>query len=138
MASEKALYWIGVGLMAFFVGNHVALGHWDQARCLLHRSLSGNEHLSSDASRMVATVEMVLGQGESRFDHAQMAVDGVQTRLASAQCALARHQAAFAQVQAEHARMEAMQELRSQIIRPRQNLRIVVPGRSSVGDHGTI
>jgi hypothetical protein len=80
---------------------------------------------------------MVLGQGESRFDHAQMAVDSVQSRLASAQCALARHQAAFARVQAEHARMEAMQELRSEMIRPRQNLRIVIPARSMPHD-GTI
>ena len=138
MASEKALYWIGVGLLALFVGNHVAFRHPNQVRCLLRSSLSGSEPLSSHANRMMATVEMVLGQGESRFDHAQMAVDGVQTRLASAQCALARHQAAFARVQAEHARMEAMQELRSQIICPRPNPRIVVPGRSSVPDHGTI
>lgn len=138
MASEKALYWVGVGLLALFVGNHVALGHRDQVRCLLPSSLSGSEPLSSVANRMVATVEMALGRGESRFDHAQLAVDGLQTRLASAQCALARHQAGFARVQAEHARIEAMQELQSELICPRQNLRIVVPGRSSMPDHGTI
>src|SRR5438067_1587096 len=112
MASEKALYWIGVSILALMVGNHVALRQRDQVRCLLRSSLSGNEHLSSHASRMMATAEMVLGRGESRFDHAQIAVDSVQTRLASAQCALSRHEAAFARVQAEHARMEAMEELR--------------------------
>src|SRR5215475_9176867 len=106
MASEKALYWIGVGLLALFVGNHVALRHRDQLRCMLHASLSGNEQLSGHASRMMAAAEMLLGQGESRFDHAQLAVDNLQTRLASAQCALARHQAAFARVQTEHARIE--------------------------------
>ena len=137
MASEKALYWIGVSLLALFVGNHVALRHRDQVRCLLHSSLSGNEQFSSYASRVMATAEMLLGRGESRFDHAQMAVDSVQTRLASAQCALARHEAAFARIQAEHARMEAMQELRSETISPRQNLRIVIPARSMPRD-GTI
>ena len=138
MASEKALYWIGVSLLALFVGNHIALRHNDQVRCALRTSLSGNEQLSSHASRVMAAAEMLLGRGESRFDHAQMAVDGLQTRLASAQCALARHEAAFARVQAEHARMEAIQELRNTVVCPRPSLRIVIPERPSMPHDGTI
>jgi hypothetical protein len=138
MASEKALYWIGVGLLALFVSNHVALRHRDQVRCVLHASLSGNERLSGHASRMMAAAEMLLGQRESRFDHAQLAVDSLQTRLASAQCALTRREAAFARVRAEHARIEAMQQLRSQTICPRQSLRIVIPDRPSMPHDGTI
>jgi len=138
MASEKALYWIGVSLLALFVGNHIALRHNDQVRCALRTSLSGNEQLSSHASRMMAAAEMLMGRGQSRFDHAQMAVDGVQTRLASAQCALARHKAAFARVQAEHVRIEAMQQLRGETICPRERLRIVIPERHSMPHDGTI
>ena len=138
MASEKALYWIGVGLLALFVGNHVALRHPDQVRCVLHASLSGNEQWSGHASQMMAAAEMLLGQGDSTFNHAQTAVDSLQTRLASAQCAFARHQSAFARPQAEHARIEAMQQLRSQTICPRQSLRIVIPDRSSMPHDGTI
>jgi hypothetical protein len=37
---------------------------------------------------------------------------------------IACHEAAFARVQAEHARMVAMQQLRSTVVCPRQNLRM--------------
>lgn len=138
MTSEKALYWIGVSVLALFVSNHVALRHLDGARCLLRRSMSEIEQPSAHASRVLAAAQMMLGGGESRFDHAQLAVDQLQTRLASSQCALARHQAAFARVQAEHARMEAMQELRSTVVCPRQSLRIVIPERPATSEHGAI
>jgi hypothetical protein len=138
MGSEKALYWIAVGVLALLVSNRFAARHTGDVRCLASRSLAAVEQVSGHGSRVMAMAEIMLGRGESRFDHAQMAVDGVQTRLASAQCALARHQAAFARVQAEHARLDAMQELRSTVICPRPNLRIVIPERPAMRMDGTL
>ena len=138
MGSEKAWYWMAVGLLALLVSNHFAARHMSDVRCVVGRSLSAVEQVSGHASRVVAIAEMMMGRGESRFDHGQMALAGVQTRLASAQCVLARHQAAFARVQAEHERMLAMQQLRGTAICPRQNLRIVIPERPSMRTDGTI
>jgi hypothetical protein len=138
MGTEKALYWMAVCVLALLVSNNFAARHMGEVRCLASRSLAAVEQVSGHAGRVVAMAEMTLGRGESRFDHAQMAVDRMQTRLASAQCVLARHQAAFARVQAEHARLEAMQELRSTVICPRPNLRIVIPEMPAMRTDGTI
>ena len=138
MGSEKAWYWTAVAVLALLVSNHLAARHKGDVRCLGRRSLFAVEQVSGHAGRVMAMAEMMLGRGESRFDTAQMAVDGVQTRLALAQCALARHEAAFARVQAEHERMVAMQQLRSTMVCPRQNLRIVIPERGSMRIDGTI
>jgi hypothetical protein len=138
MGLEKALYWIAVGVLALVVSSHFGARHTGDVRCLAGRSLSAVDRVSGHASRVIALAEMMLGRGESRFDHAQMAVDSVQTRLASAQCVLARHEAAFARVQAEHERMVAMQQLRSTVIWPRPNVRIVIPETPSTRTDGTI
>jgi hypothetical protein len=138
MGSERALYWIAVSVLAVFVSNNFAVRHQDAVRCLASRSLVAIEQVSGHANGVIEMAETMLGRGEPRFDHAQMALDSVQTRLASAQCVLARHQAAFARVQAEHARMEAMQHLCSTMIRPRQNLRMAIPEPPSMRMDGTI
>lgn len=138
MGSEKAWYWIAVGVLALLVSNHFAARRTGDVRCLASRSLSAVEQVSGHASRVMAMAEVMLGRGQSRFDHSQMAVDGVQTRLASAQSALARHEAAFARVRAEHARMVAIEELRGTVVCPRQNLWIVIPEPPSMRTDGTI
>jgi hypothetical protein len=120
MSSEKVLYWIAVAVLSVFAINNFAARHTGDLGCVAGRSLSAIERASGHASRVVAMAEMMLGRGESRFDHGQMALAGLQTRLASAQCVLARHEAAFARVQSEHNRMIAMQELgRTVVVRDR-------------------
>jgi hypothetical protein len=138
MGSEKAWYWIAVGVLALLVSNNFAARHTGDVRCVASRSLSAVERVSGHASRVVVMAEMMLGRGGSRFDHAQMAVDGVQTRLVLAQNVLARHEAAFARVQAEHERMVAIEELRGTVICPRPNLRIVIPEPPAMRMDGTI
>ena len=127
MDSEKAWYWIAVAVLAAFTINNFAARHHDDARCLASRSVAAIEQVSSDATRVMAIAETLLDRSESSFDHSQMALAGMQTRLSSAQCVLARHEAALARVQAEHSRLLAMQQLRSTMICPRQNLRMAVP-----------
>jgi hypothetical protein len=138
MASEKAWYWIAVAALAVFAINSFAARHQNEVRCLATRSLAAIEQVSGHGTRVIEMAETMLRRGEPRFDHAQIALDSVHIRLASAQCVLARHQAAFARVHAEHARMEAMQQLRSTMIRPRQNLRMAIPEPPSMRLDGTI
>jgi hypothetical protein len=138
MGSEKAWYWIAVAVLAVFAINNFAARHQGEVRCLASRSLAAIEQNSGRLGRVIAMTELTLGRGETRFDHAQMAMDGMQVRLASAQTVLVRHEAALARVQAEHARLEAMQQLSRKVICPRQNLRIVIPSPPVMRTDGTI
>lgn len=138
MASEKAWYWIAVAVLAVFAINNFAARHRNEVHCLASRSLAVIEQVSGQGTRVIEMAETMLRRGEPRFDHTQLALDSVQTRLASAQCVLARHQATLAWVQAEHARMEAMQHLRSTMILPRQDLRMAIPELPSMRTDGTI
>jgi hypothetical protein len=138
MGSERAWYWIAVAILAMFAINNVAVRHQNGVRCLASRSLAAIEQVSGHATSVMAMAEMMWDRGESRFDHSQMALAVVQTRLASAQCVLSRHEAAFARVQAEHARMVAMQQLNRTVICPRQTLRMAIPEMPSMPTGGTI
>jgi hypothetical protein len=132
MASEKARYWAGVGVLALLVGNHFAATFQGDVRCLASRSQAVFEELPGRASGLMGMAEMILDKGESRFARTQSTLDRVQTRLASVQTVIDCEQASFARIEAEHARMEAMQELRGAVICPRQSLRIAIPAPSPV------
>jgi len=127
MGSEKALYWIAVGVLAIFVTNNFAARHEDGVRCLARRSLAAVEQVSAHATNFMAHSELVLGRGEFRCVRTQTALAGAQARLASLQGVLASHEAILARVEAEHAEIVTMQRLNSPTICPRQNLRIVTP-----------
>jgi hypothetical protein len=138
MGSEKASYWIAVAVLAVFAINNFVVRHQNGVRCLTGRSLAAIEQVSGHGTGIMEMAEMVLGRGESRFVHTQMVLGGVQTQLASAQCVLARHEAALAWVQAEHSRLLAMQQLRSTMICPRQNVRLAIPEPPSMRTGRTI
>ncbi|HXM22794.1 MAG TPA: hypothetical protein VN948_16165 [Terriglobales bacterium] len=138
MGSEKAWYWIAVGVLALFVSNNFAARHEGEVRCLASRSLAAVEQVSGHAAKFMAMAELMLGRGETRFVRTQTVLAGAQTRLASVQTAIARHEAAFARVQAEHAQMVTMQQLGRTVVCPRQNLRIVIPELPSMRTDGTI
>jgi hypothetical protein len=127
MGSEKARYWIAVGVLALFVSNNFAARHEDEVRRLASRSMAAVERVSGHATRLMAMAEMMLGRGEIRFVRTQAAMAGAQARLASVQSVIARHEAALARVQAGHTRMVAMQQLRGTVVCPRQNLRMAIP-----------
>lgn len=115
MGSEKARYWMAVGVLALFVSNNFAARHEDEVRCLASRSVAAVEQVSGHATRLMAMAEMMLGRGEIRFVRTQTAMAGAQARLASVQSVIARHEAALARVQAGHARMVEMEQLRGRI-----------------------
>lgn len=138
MGSEKAWYWIAVGVLALLVSNNFAARHEGEIRCLARRSLSIIEQVSGPATHLMARAEMVLGRSDARFAQAQATVARAQARMASVQATIACREAAFARLQAERDRMEAMQEFSGAVICPRRNLRIVIPEMPAIRTDGTI
>jgi len=127
MISAKTSYWMAVGVLALFVSNHLA-GHYEnEVGRFASRSIVAVEQISGQATRLMASAEMMLGGGGSRFVRAQNAMACAQTRLASVQTMLASHEAAMARVQAEHEQLVDLQQLRGTIVCPRQNLRMAMP-----------
>ena len=126
MISEKAEYWIAVGVLALFVGNHFAVRHESDVRSLASRSLAAIEQVSAHATSLMATAEAMLGQGETQFARVQTTLACAQTRVASVQTVIAQHQASLARVQAVRARIIALQQLRAAVVCPRQRLRMAI------------
>jgi hypothetical protein len=138
MFFEKAAYWMAVGVLALVISNNLAARHQGDIRCLASRSLAAVEQFSGHATRVLATAEMMLGRGEPRYVRAQTMVACAQSRLASVQSILAERESALARVQTEHARMVTIEQLRSAVICPRQNLRMTIPQPLSNLGEGTI
>jgi hypothetical protein len=135
MGSEKAWYWMAVGVLALFVSNNFAARHQGEVRCLASRSLAAFEQVSGHARQLGAMAEMMLGRGETGFARTQTTLARAQTRLASVQTVIAQHEAAFARIQGENDQIITMQELRGTVVCPRQNLRMVIP---QLAQDGTI
>ena len=134
MVSEKAGYWMAVGVLALFLSNHFAAPYEGGVQRLASRSMATVEQISGHATRLMGMAEMMLGRSGSHFARTQTTLASAQTRLASMQTVLAKHEAIMARVQAEHARIEALQELRgSAMICPRQNLVMTMPRLHSDG-----
>ena len=74
MVFEKAAYWMAVGVLALLVSNHLAGRYEDGARRLASQSLAAVEQVSGQATRVMATAEMMLGGGQVRFVRAQNAM----------------------------------------------------------------
>jgi hypothetical protein len=127
MVSAKVGYWMTVGVLALFASNHLAGRYQGEGRCLVSRSVAAVQRMSGQATRFVATAEMMLGGGETHLVRAQSALAHTQTRLASMETVLASHEAALAKAQAKREELMDLQQLRSTVVCPRQNLRIAMP-----------
>jgi hypothetical protein len=136
MISEKASYWMAVGVVALFAGNHFAARHGDEIRCLADRSVAAIESVAGPASRLMATAEMMVGRGATRVVRTQTVLAQAETRLASVQTEIECHEAAFARMRAEQGRAVAIRELHAVVVCPRPNVRIVTP--RSIHSDGTI
>jgi len=128
MNSEKATYWMAVGVLALVVGNHFATRL--DGQCLANQAMAAVQRLSSEGSRMLAMGQLALDRGTMSVARSQASFVRMQSQFASQQTAIARQQIASARAQAQQERMMAlrqMQQLRTQVICPRQSLRIEVP-----------
>jgi hypothetical protein len=128
MASEKALYWMAVGLLALFMGNHF-VGKYD-GKCLASKAQAAAERMSGQATHLMAMAEVAMGRTSTRFDRAQAAMAMAQVRMASVQTQFARQQAACARLEGGRARMMVLQQLQQiqiPVVRPRQRIEMVMP-----------
>jgi len=109
MASEKATYWMAVGLLALFMGNHFVsrIG----GNCLASKARVAVERISGQADHLMAMADVAMGRTSTRFDRAQAAMEMAQVRMASVQTQFARQQAACARLEGSRARMMIRQQL---------------------------
>ncbi len=128
MASEKAIYWMAVGLMALVAGNHF-MNKIDQ-KCLNGRALAVVQQLSSEATHSLAMAEAMFSRTSLPWSDAEASGARVQAQLASVQTMVARQEAACARVEAQRARIMALQNMRRvemRVICPRQRVAIEMP-----------
>lgn len=109
MASEKALYWMAVGLLALVAGNHLVskLDH----TCLADKVRAAADRVSGQSDHLMAVTEVMLGRTSTRVDRAETTLAMAQTRLVSVQTSMARQEAACARAEAVRARMMVREQL---------------------------
>ena len=134
MASEKAIYWMAVGVAALFLGNSFVGGRSLTPR-VADRAMATAQRISTQAMRYAMLAQVIFGRDEVGFVQAQTATAGAQTRLAAVQTAMAHREAALARVQAERIRVLANRRI---VACPRQNLVINLPEVPMMTAEGTL
>jgi hypothetical protein len=135
MASEKAIYWTAVGVLALAVMNGFVSEYRGWASRLADKSIAVVEQASEMAA---GYVNLAAGRENDGFKPTERAVVRAQVRLARVQNSLARHQAEMARVQAQGIRAQVMERgIQTVIACPRQNLVITVPQPPQISEDGT-
>jgi len=133
MASEKAIYWTAVGVLALAVMNGFVSQYRGWASRLADKSIAVVEQASEMAA---GYVNLAAGRENDGFKPKERAVVRAQVRLARVQSSLARHQAEMARVQA--IRAQVMEPgIQAVIACPRENLVITVPQPPQISEDGT-
>jgi len=109
MTSEKAMYWIAVGVLAVAALNGFANRLGESVPAMADRSLALVSQASQAASDYIESARTTLGDGDFEFAPPAMAVVRAQTRLGCIQAPLARNQAALARVQADRFRVRVVE-----------------------------
>jgi hypothetical protein len=117
MASEKVTYWMAVGLVALFMGNHFVSKY--DGNCVANKARVVAERISGQATHLMAMAEVAMGRTSTRFDGAQAAMAMAQVHMASMQTQMARGEAACARLEAGRARMMMLREMRMPAVHPR-------------------
>src|SRR5437660_10738600 len=92
MASEKARYWMAVGVAALFLSNSFVGGPSDWALRLADRSTATAQRISSQAIRYAVVAQMIFGRSARGFVEAQNASAHAQTCPGFGQTAMAHAQ----------------------------------------------
>jgi len=122
MASEKAMYWMVLGVLALSVTNGLVSEQRGWAGRLSDRSIAMVEQASKIAAGYVN-----LGTPDRENDDLNQAVSA-QVRLARVRSALGRRRAEVVRVQVQGIRARVMERgIRAVVACPRQNLVIDLP-----------
>jgi hypothetical protein len=128
MASQKALYWMAVGLLALIMGNHFVSKF--EGNCLAYKARAAADRISSKADRLMALADVMSGRTSTQIERAQTVMVMTQTRLASVQSGLTRQEAACARLEGSRARMMVLQQLEHvqiPVVCPRPRAGFVIP-----------
>jgi hypothetical protein len=107
MASEKAMYWGAVAVLALAGTNGLVKDHAEWAAQLAARAIAVMEQASGTAMRYASLADITLGNDGS--GRTQIAVSRAQVRLACVQNTLVRRQAEMVRQQAERIRAQVME-----------------------------
>jgi hypothetical protein len=107
MASEKAIYWMAVGLVALVASNHF-VERFD-GRVVMARATAVVQGISGDSGHLLALANRASG----RCTRSQTVIAHAQSRLASVQAMMARREVACARAEAAQARLMAIQQMRA-------------------------
>jgi len=122
MASEKATYWMVLGVLALAVTNGFVREHSGWAARLADRSVA----MAEQASDLAANYVSMARQAQDRDDFRQIA--RLRPQLAQVRSAMARSRAEVVRVRVEGIRAQVMRNgVRAVINCPRQNFDVEIP-----------
>jgi hypothetical protein len=122
MASEKAMYWMALGVLALAVTNGFVSEYRGRAGRLAEKSIA----MAAQVSEIAADYANMTAPGGENDDWKR--VVRAQVRMARVQSTLARHRAEMARVQVQGIRARVLEhEIHAAIDCPRQNFVIDVP-----------
>jgi hypothetical protein len=137
MISEKALYWLAVGVMVMAGGNHFMKRL--ESGCLGQRTMAVVERISGgpafaaildNTSSQCARAQASVVKARVRMSAAQARFASMQARFASIQNRVAGRDVVCARLRAEKARLMALQqmnEMRLQMAAPSRSFRLEIP-----------
>jgi|SRR5215471_454838 len=105
MISDRALYWLVVGVLAAVVGDSFVAGHQNWVACLDAGSLRVSQELTGRVMDIVGRANTGLGRSN---EQSQVAIARVQARVDAIQTRVAMRQAEIARRQAERVRVTAV------------------------------
>ena len=116
MATERALYFIAICVMAVGLGNSVMNHHQDFARNLGQHAVILANAVSGQTEAQLDRADVVFDRSQASFDRSQAAMDRARTRMACLQTRLAQHQADLARTQADRARLAVARSVRKIVV----------------------
>lgn len=124
MASDKAIYWLAVGVMAVgFLNSAVSSQGW--LTRLERRSVQAANEISGQSLATLAQVNLAVRS--DRCVRTQAAAARMRAKFSGVESAVARRQAEFARLQAEGVRVEAWHEMHFDLVPQAQNVVIEIP-----------
>jgi hypothetical protein len=111
MASDKALYWIAVIVMALGLGNSFVAAHPEWAQTVAERPLMLADAACSRISNLASVADLMFGRSQVGVARTQVAMARVQGRLAAVQARIASRQAEMARLEAQKGRTITLERM---------------------------
>jgi hypothetical protein len=113
MNSDKACYWLAVGVLAVGLGHSFTTRHMGWIHDISMRAVADQfsgqicDRVSGHTSGLDQRVTLALNRSQSSIERAQAAASRVQSRMACIQAKMAQKQASFDRIQSESDRIQA-------------------------------